>query len=196
MEDFQENSDNAPTPVAQERPALLHLLVDLLETVVLAVLLFLAINAATARVRVDGFSMEPTLHNGQLVLVNKLAYRFGRPQIGDVVVFYYPMDPQQKYIKRVIGLPGDQVNVQNGQVLVNGVALDEPYLAEKPNYHEQVTVPENALFVLGDNRNNSSDSHSWGPLPMENVIGKALFVYWPLRDINWISHIVPAGVEP
>ena len=163
-------------------------LLDVLETIVLSVLLFLAINTVSARIRVDGFSMEPTLDNGEFVIVNKLAYQFGQPKIGDVIVFRYPRNPQEEYIKRVIGLPGDDVVIANGQVSVNGQVLKEPYIASPPRYDSEWTVPENSLFVLGDNRNNSSDSHNWGPVPMGNVIGKALFVYWPPAQWGLIEH--------
>lgn len=152
---------------------------DILETLIFSVLLFLAIDAVSARIRVDGLSMVPTLKDGEFVLVNKLAYKFGQPGQGDVIVFHFPRDPEQDYIKRIIGLPGDLVRIEQGQVFVNGVALDEPYIADAPDYQSEWNVPEGTLFVLGDNRNNSSDSHSWGPVPIEQVVGKALFVYWP-----------------
>lgn len=155
-------------------------LVDVIETLLLALLLFLGINTLSARIRVEGSSMEPTLHNGEFLIVNKLAYKLGSPMIGDVVVFHPPRDLEQEYIKRVIGLPGDTVVVSNGKVTINGKALNEPYIAAPPNYQLKPTlVPEGTLFVLGDNRNNSSDSHSWGPAPMNEVIGKAVFIYWP-----------------
>ena len=168
-------------------------ILDILETLVLSALLFLAINTISARIRVDGFSMEPTLRNGEFVIVNKLAYRFGAPTIGDVIVFHYPRDPEQEYIKRVIGLAGDQVKISNGQVVVNGQAISEPYIAAAPRYDSEWSVPEGSLFVLGDNRNNSSDSHNWGPVPMGNVIGKALFVYWPPNEWGLIED--PLAVE-
>jgi signal peptidase I len=169
---------------------------DVLETIVLSVLLFLAINTISARIRVDGFSMEPTLKNGEFVIVNKLAYTLGKPKIGDVIVFRYPRNPQEEYIKRVIGLPGDQVNIANGQVMVNGQTLKEPYIFSPPRYVSDWTVPPNSLFVLGDNRNNSSDSHNWGPVPMDNVIGKALFVYWPPAQWGLIAHPPPVSAAP
>jgi len=161
---------------------------DVVETVVLSVLLFAGINAISARIRVDGFSMEPTLRNGEFVIVNKLAYKLGSPSIGDVIVFRYPRDPSQEFIKRVIGLPGDQVKVSNGQVYVNGKQLNEPYIATPPRYNGEWVVPAGGLFVLGDNRNNSSDSHSWGGVPLGNIIGKALFVYWPPDQWGFITH--------
>lgn len=192
MENYQ--SDTIPEPVATEkhRSGFLRFVIDVLETLILSLLLFVGINALSARIRVDGYSMEPSLHSGEFVLVNKLAYRLGSPKQGDVIVFRFPLDPSQEYIKRVIGLPGDMVKVENGKVYVNGQALIEPYIAAKPNYIAERQVPENSLFVLGDNRNNSSDSHSWGAVPMENVIGKAVAVYWPLQDFGIISHPAPA----
>jgi len=167
---------------------------DIIETLALAGILFLGINAVSARVRVDGFSMQPTLEDGEFVLVSKLNYRFGDVERGDIVVFHFPMDPEQELIKRVIGLPGDTINVQNGTVLVNGQALNEPYIAAAPAYSGEWTVPEGHLFVLGDNRNDSSDSHSWGYLPFEKVVGKALVIYWPPSFWKVIRHTeIPAA---
>jgi signal peptidase I len=147
----------------------------------------------SARIRVDGFSMEPTLHTGEFVIVNKLAYRLGDPTISDVIVFHYPRDPEQEYIKRVIGLPGDHVRIQDGQVYVNDQSIEEPYISTPPAYQSDWVVPEDSLFVLGDNRNNSSDSHTWGPVPMDNVIGKAFFVYWPPDRWGLVDQIVAAS---
>jgi len=133
--------------------------------------------------------MLPTLKNGEYVLVNRLAYRFGRlPEYGDIIVFSSPVSDQD-LIKRVIGLPGDQVQISNGQVYVNGQVLVEPYIAAAPMYQGQWNVPAGMLFVLGDNRNDSSDSHAWGWLPIENVIGKAILIYWPPPDWDVIEHL-------
>lgn len=166
---------------------------DIIETLVLAVVLFLGINAVSARVRVDGFSMIPTLKDGEFVLVSKLNYKFGAVERGDIIVFHFPMDPEQELIKRVIGLPGDTIGVQNGQVSVNGQVLDEPYIAATPAYSGEWQVPDGQLFVLGDNRNDSSDSHSWGFLPFEKVVGKAVVIYWPPPLWEVIRHAkIPA----
>jgi signal peptidase I len=109
--------------------------------------------------------------------------------MGDVIVFHYPRDPEQEYIKRVIGQPGDKVDIIDGQVFVNEGIIDEPYIAASPKYGPgSWYVPENALFVLGDNRNNSSDSHTWGTVPMEYVVGKALLIYWPPTQWEMITH--------
>ncbi len=169
---------------------------DVLETILLAVVLFLGINAVSARIRVESISMQPTLYAGDFVIVNKMAYKFGDPSRGDVIVFHYPPDPDREpYIKRVIGLPGDEVKVTGGQVYVNDVPLREPYIKAAPNYDGTWNVPENFLFVLGDNRNNSSDSHSWGMVPLENVIGKAEVVYWPPSEWQVLSQETAAAAE-
>ena len=193
LETLQEASTEIITePVAtadENNGSFWRFLLDLVETLVLSVALFLVINAVTARVLVEGFSMRPTLDNGQYVLVNKMAFRSSLPEYGDIIVFHFPVDPDQDFIKRVIGLPGDEIQIGDGKVIVNGYSLTEPYIAASPTYAGQWTVPEEQLFVLGDNRNNSSDSHSWGPVPLENVVGKAIFVYWPPPNWHLIEHI-------
>ena len=183
---------------AEDKPnAFWRFLLDLLETLVLSVLLYLAINAVSARVRVDGFSMRPTLQDGQYVLVNRLAYRFGETQRGDIVVFHSPVAATQlDLIKRIVGLPGETINIRNGVVSVNGVTLTEPYIADAPRYNGEWVVPEGHLFVLGDNRNDSSDSHSWGLLPTANVIGKAILIYWPPPAWELIDHVPPVAAAP
>ncbi len=173
-----------------------HFLRDLFETVGLALVLFALINTLTARVRVDGFSMLPTLRDGELVLVNKLAYRFSSPARGDIIVFRSTTNTDMELIKRVIGLPGETVQIGGGRVLVNGQALNEPYIHASPNYSGEWHVPSGYLFVLGDNRNDSSDSHSWGFLPVENVIGKAMLIYWPPPDWAMIDHVRMALAAP
>jgi len=178
-----------PEESLKETTSIKQFLLDLLETVVLAVVLFFAINAVSARVRVDGFSMIPTLQDGEYVLVNRLAYRSNLPVRGDIIVFSSPQSPDLDLIKRVIGLPGDTVKISDGNVQVNGQMLDEPYIAAAPIYNGEWNVPEGNLFVLGDNRNDSSDSHAWGLLPTENVIGKAILIYWPIPEWNLIRHV-------
>jgi len=177
----------------EKRSGFLRFVVDIVETLILSVILFAAINAVSARIRVDGASMEPTLQSGEFVIVNKLAYVIGQPKTGDVIVFHFPRDPEQEYIKRVIGLPGDQVVIQEGRVTVNGQLLEEEYIAASPVYEATLDVPSDSLFVLGDNRNNSSDSHSWGPVPVEYVVGKAVLIYWPPTEWGMISQISTAS---
>ncbi|MDO8755499.1 MAG: signal peptidase I, partial [Anaerolineales bacterium] len=178
-----EKSDDLQEKVNWGRFAL-----DIIETLVLAVVLFIGINSVSARVRVDGFSMRPTLENGEFVLVNKISYRFSKMERGDIIVFHFPLNPEEELIKRVIGLPGDRVMVENNQVYVNGQILNEPYIAQAPIYTGDWTVLDGQLFVLGDNRNNSNDSKDWGLLPAENVVGKAILIYWPPPLWDVIEH--------
>ncbi|MFC2064474.1 signal peptidase I [Chloroflexota bacterium] len=169
--------------------------VDILETVVLALVLFVIINLASARVRVDGFSMEPTLKDGEFILVNRLAYTFNEPQRGEIIVFESPAT-HEDLIKRVIGLPGDEIIIRDGNVFVNRVQLEEPYIAAAPIYSGKWQVAEGTLFVLGDNRNDSSDSHAWGLVPIENVIGQSILIYWPIDEWETLNHnIISAGIS-
>lgn len=181
--------ENRTEPVAQQRTSTgwIQVLSETLQVIVLAVLLYFLIDTFIARVRVENISMLPTLKPGEFVIVSKIAYRAGSIQRGDVIVFRYPMNPREDYIKRVIGLPGDRVEIRGGVVYVNGQPLIEPYISGPPNYEGAWEVPEGQLFVLGDNRNQSSDSHSWGFVPVENVVGKALVVYWPPSEVKLLT---------
>jgi len=195
--DYPFNQPTQPTITEPKRPSIarriLGFLGSVLQTVVFAVILFLVVNMITARIRVEGDSMEPSLIDGQFVVVNKLAYSvleysIREPQRGDIVVFNFPLNPARRFIKRIIALPGDRLQVLDGQVFINGNLLNEPYLAVPPAYNNQWDVGMGEVFVLGDNRNNSSDSQNWGPLAMEDIIGKAIFVYWPTESMGWIPH--------
>jgi signal peptidase I len=170
---------------------------ELLQTLLLAALLYFAIDAVFARVRVLNISMQPTLYEGNIVLVNKMAYKFGDMKTGDVVIFHDPHNRQEDFIKRLVGKPGDLVTVKNGEVYVNGDQLFEPYIASEPVYDGVWQVPDDSIFVLGDNRNQSSDSHSWGFVPLTDLVGKALIVYWPLDEIKLVTHHQPetAGAD-
>lgn len=172
----------------EKKSKLRSFLLEILQTLLLALIFYFIIDSFFPRVRVENISMKPTLQPGELLLVNKLAYKIGNPQHGDVIVFHYPGNPAEDYIKRLIGLPGDEVKVEGGMVYVNGQPLDEPYISAPPSYRGTWEVPENSFFVLGDNRNQSSDSHSWGFVPLENVVGKALIVYWPIDQIKTLTH--------
>jgi signal peptidase I len=155
-------------------------------------------------VKVEGTSMLPRLHDGERIFVNKLIYydeyRWApKVERGDIVVFWYPEDPSKSYIKRVIGLPGDRIEVNEGVVRVNGQDIEESYLDPRLNlsHHslmEQHIAP-NYYFVMGDNRDNSSDSRKWGLVPKKYIYGKALFRYWPLTSASVIHHedLVPVG---
>ncbi|MDY6867633.1 MAG: signal peptidase I [Chloroflexota bacterium] len=176
------SEDSSQTNKKTKRSSCIGFVVDTAETILLAIILFLAINALSARVRVENVSMKPTLEPGQFLLVNRVSYKLGRPHIGDIVVFHAPGVSDQDYIKRVIGLPGDEIRVENGTVYINNRPLYEPYISEQPNYTGSWMVPEGEYFVLGDNRNNSSDSHLWGFVPEEDIVGRALLIYWPFND--------------
>lgn len=167
---------------------LLSLLGEVLQTVLIALGLFLVVNLVTARIRVEGNSMEPSLHDGEFVVVNRLSLAWEDPSRGDIVVFHFPLDPTRRYIKRVIGVPGDSVSVQDGEVFINGIKLEEPYIAAPPLYVGDWMVGEGEVFVLGDNRNESSDSQNWGNLSQNAIIGKAVLVYWPPTEIGLIPH--------
>lgn len=189
METLQPEGGAQPQTPSREVSEWKRFLLDLLETVGLALVLFVIINSVSARVRVDGSSMLPTLHDGEFVLVNKLAYRLGTPTRGDIIVFQSTTEANLDLIKRIVGLPGDQVMIGGGHVRVNGQTLDETYINAAPNYNGEWQVPDGYLFVLGDNRNDSSDSHMWGYLPEQNVIGKALLIYWPPPEWAMINHV-------
>jgi signal peptidase I len=196
VEEFNQDIIAQPETTKSGGARFLRIVADILETLILAVVLFVGINYITARIRVDGSSMEPTLHSGQFVLVNRLAYRLGEPALGDIMVFYFPGNPEQEYIKRLIGLPGDHISIRDQQVYVNGLRLDEPYIAAPPQYVGEWDIPLDHFFVLGDNRNNSSDSHSWGTVPNSYVIGKAVLIYWPFADLRLIPGIPHASATP
>ena len=171
------------------RPSLREVLI----TILLALLIFVAVQFTVESRVVEGISMEPNLHTSERVLVIKASYWFGEPQRGDVIIFDSPQDQSRTLIKRVIALPGEMVEIEDGTVYitdVNGdtISLDEPYINEDPHYtYGPQAVPEDEYFVLGDNRNHSTDSHIWGTLPDENVIGRAWLIYWPLSDWQLIS---------
>jgi len=171
-------------------------ILDLLETLILSVILFLVINAVSARVRVDGFSMRPTLEDGEFILVNRLAYKLGVPKRGEIIVFRSPVTPDEDLIKRIIGLPGDEVVIREGRVYINGDVLEEPYIAASPIYSGTWQVVDGYLFVLGDNRNDSSDSHSWGLVPLPNVVGRSILIYWPFAEWGILNHNIITAVVP
>ena len=133
--------------------------------------------------------MLPTLENGEFLVVNKLGYRLHQPLRGDIIVFQDPADAGRKLIKRIIGLPGETVEMADGTVLIDGQVLPEPYLEDSGNYTRAPSVlPTDQYFVLGDNRNNSSDSRSWGTLPREDIVGRAWLTYWPPRMWGVVPH--------
>ena len=201
--------------VERMRPTWLSMLLgDALHVLPVALFIFIFTNFVVQKFEVEGSSMEPSLHSGQYLWVNKAAYlsldlerlagvlpveakslktaaqSLNGPSRGDIVVFRYPQDPSRFFIKRVIGLPGDSIEVKPGHLLVNGQTVDEPYIEEPLLYSRPaLVVPQGQLYVLGDNRNNSSDSHVWGLLPQENIIGKAWLSFWPLDTLGFAPNV-------
>ncbi len=177
-------------PESEEAPShslgALSLLRDIAVSIVLAVVLIVFIYQP---VKVEGTSMMPGLTDQERIFINKYTYKLGAGSIArdDLVVFHYPNDPSQSYIKRIIGLPGDTIEIIDGTVYVNGKKLNEPYVP--PEYRDHVsmhkeTVPPNDYFVLGDHRSSSNDSRVWGFVDRKEIYGKAVFVYWPLDKIG------------
>lgn len=153
---------------------------ETLETIALTLIIFVVIRAGVQNFRIEGFSMEPNFHDGQYLLISKVDYILHPPERGDVVVFMSPQDLSRDFIKRVIGLPGETVEIREGKVFINNKELAQNYTVNPGSYNfGPVNVGSDQLFVLGDNRNNSSDSHSWGNLPRSDMIGKAWISYWP-----------------
>ena len=183
---------------------------EILEALTLALIVFIIIQASAQNFRVEGSSMSPTLEGQQYLLVNKLVYarfdqeRFSRiipfwqvdksteslsfrsPWRGEIIVFNFPGEPRRDFVKRVIGTPGDEVEIRNGEVRVNGGILRESYLQDQDKGSDNmppVLLAENQYFVMGDNRRHSNDSRDWGPVPEDNILGKVALVYWPFA--NW-----------
>jgi len=153
---------------------------EFLKIFILAIAIFFLLQTTIQTSVVVGISMEPSVHQGQRLIVNKVVYRFYQPERGDVIVLHPPNNQGEDHIKRIIAIPGDTVEVKMGEVYVNGLQLDEPYIKDSPKYtFHQIKMPENEYFVLGDNRNNSSDSHNVGTLPRQNIVGKAWLSIWP-----------------
>ena len=173
--------------------------VRLVRDVFLIIVVFILIGVfAVQPVVVEGSSMLPQLHDGERLLVNKLVYynikgvSWGHLERGDIVVFWYPKEPDKSYVKRIIGLPGERVEVRNGKVLINGTELKEDYLDDINNQGvstlSEKKVDPHHFFVMGDNRDNSSDSRYWGLVPEKYIYGKAFFRYWKPENIGFVEH--------
>ncbi|HEX9921124.1 MAG TPA: signal peptidase I [Anaerolineae bacterium] len=171
------------------------------ETIILTLIIFLLIQTVIRNFRVVGTSMVDNLHNGQYLIIDKLSYSpwitnlfgFGGPQRGDVIVFEPPNRPGEDYVKRIIALSGETVEIDRGQVIINGEPLHETFQPRIGTYSmPPLVVPQGQIFVLGDNRNNSNDSHNWGSLPIENIVGRAWVSYWPPELWGTIPRDQPA----
>ena len=168
---------------------LLKALRDILETIVPAVIIALLINLFLAQAtRVYGQSMEPNLHTDQRLVVEKVSYNFHAPQRGDVVVLKVNDAAEDLLIKRVVGLPGETVEIKNGHVYIDGEILAEDYLTQTTRgYHGPIYVPPLHIFVLGDNRGASNDSRAFGPIPLKRIIGRAWLSYWPADELGLVK---------
>lgn len=159
------------------------LVIEIIGTLLAGVLIFILINISVQYSIVEGSSMEPNLHNGQRLLINKIAY--SNPQRGDIIIFPPPhvADPDKDFIKRIIGLPGEVIEIKDGIVYINGSPLDEPYIEDNAGINLALTVvPDGEYFVLGDNRGNSQDSRFGWTVPGESIVGKAWLSIWPPKD--------------
>jgi signal peptidase I len=168
---------------------------ELAITLVLALALFMLLQTTIQSSIVEGSSMLPGLENGQRLIVAKAVYHFRQPQRGEIIIVHPPIAPSKQWVKRVIGLPGDTVEIKNQTVYVNDIALDEPYVNDKPNYTmKPYTVEEGHYFVMGDNRNNSTDSHLRWTVSEDNIVGEVWLRLWPLSELGLI-HSYPLSLE-
>jgi signal peptidase I len=217
--EWRDHGDTEPLPEIQQvaTPRRRSAMWEIVETLVLALLIFVAVRSVVLNFRVDGLSMEPTLDSGQMLLVNRqvyfhfdsnrvlnwipfvdregenIIYPFHPPQRGDIVVLHPPVDQGKPYIKRIIGLPGERIAIRDGAVYINGERLEENYLNGITTSwggsvgHEDITIPDGRVFVMGDNRNNSTDSRIFGTIEIDEIIGKAWVSYWPSDRISILS---------
>ena len=185
---------------------------EITEAVLIALVVLLVLQTTVRNFKVEGSSMVPTLEGGQYLVVDRAAFfkfdkerlsravpfwktpeakpqfAFDPPTRGEVIVFNYPLDPRKDFVKRVVGLPGETVEVRGGIVLVDGDALPEPYLQRKDSSDASpLTLREKEYYVIGDNRRNSNDSRSWGAVPEDNIVGRVWLVYWPWDDIHFVD---------
>jgi signal peptidase I len=217
-------SEYPVAPVAPAKTSGSRFAREVIETIILAAVIFFGVRLVVLNFQVDGSSMFPNLDNGEMLLVNRNAYMhfdvnkyidvlpfvdhdgehivypFDPPERGDIIVFNPPNQSDKPYIKRVIGLPGESVTFKDGSVYINGQKLEEPYLdGDKSLCNRSVcpdiVVPEGSVYVMGDNRENSSDSRSFGPVTVNSIIGKAWITYWPSDDFGLVPHYDYPGLS-
>lgn len=184
IQDVGAQEENQPSPGWM-------MLRELAETIVLSLVIFLLIRQVVQNYRIESHSMQPNFYEGQFILVNKLAYSLGSPARGDVIVFHNPNNINEDYIKRVIALPGDTIEIRSQKVYINGEPLQEIYdlnPLHPSTMYGPLLIEPNHLFVMGDNRQNSKDSRDFGALSEELVVGKAWIHVWPLANLGWVQH--------
>ncbi|OGC58098.1 signal peptidase I [candidate division WWE3 bacterium RIFCSPLOWO2_01_FULL_42_11] len=184
--------------------------IDILETVAVALSLFVVIYAFVAQPhKIDGLSMFPNLHDKSLILTDKISYRSHPPRRGDVIVFHYPLNPRKDYVKRIIGLPGEKLKIEDNHIYIyndskpEGFILDEPYIPEDfltlgkqfLPAGKLISIEEEAYFVMGDNREGSADSREFGPIHRKDFIGRAFVVYWPISEMKKIENPLPQIIQ-
>jgi len=166
---------------------------DIITTVLIALIIFVILQVTVGSFKVYGQSMMPNVEHGDYILVNKMSYILGNPHRGEIIIFHHPRKPKTDLIKRIIGLPGDTVEIKGSKLFVNNIELEEEYILEPPAYkYNQSEIPADHYLVLGDNRNNSADSHNGWTVPRNNIIGKAWLNYWPISNWGAIEHDTPA----
>lgn len=196
----QPDTDAAETE-PQRSKGRLRLLREVVETIALTLVVFVVINAFTGRFRVEGPSMRPTLQEGQYLIIRKsicklylplggdvTIYKFPPPRRGDIIVFHHPQNPDRDLIKRVVGLPHEKVTISKGQVHINGVLLEEPYVKYQAGRSGSYELGADEFFVLGDNRPDSDDSRNWGVVKRDEIIGTAWVSYWPPGEWGGVAH--------
>lgn len=187
---FTEDTNTLDTPRENEKKKHGMYLGEILESVAIAVILAVIIRFFLFQpFYIPSGSMEPTLKPGDRIIVNKLIYRYSQPKRGDIMVFKYPRDPARDFIKRTVGLPEETIEIKDSKVYINNKEIPQPFLEPGLKFGSfgPVEVPEGSYFMMGDNRNNSEDSRVWGTLPRENIVGKAMFIYWPLSRIGMVK---------
>lgn len=191
-------------PFAWEETATKTFLKEVLQTLLLTAIIFFGTRLAVQNYRVEGSSMYGTLHHSEFVLVNKLAYARSEPRHGDIIVFNYPENPSEQFVKRIIAIPGDSIEIRQSNVYVNGEKIVEPYVGRGAQVAGFVdrdelsrrTVPPHSYFVMGDNRRGSRDSREWGFLERKFIVGKVWLAYWPPPDFGIVEHFELVVPEP
>lgn len=162
---------------------------DILVTILIAVIVFFGLQTTVGAFKVYGTSMLPSIKPADYILVDKVSYHFRSPKRGEIIVLRSPQGQNADLIKRIIAIPGDTVEINDGKVYINDIAINEPYIKEAPKYkYPRVQIPEDYYFVLGDNRNVSADSHTGWLLNRKDIVGRALLIYWPPQRMEIVQH--------
>jgi len=185
-----------PSLAQSDRPGFKTFLFDVLETLLLTIVIYAVLSTVIGRYKVLSVSMEPTLYEGQYLLISKQTHKIWPLRRGDIIVFQYPRDTTKNYIKRIAGLPGEKIELRSGKLYVNGELVPETWISgQTGGSFAPRQLGEDEYFVMGDNRNNSSDSRAWGPIKNWHIAGKAIFRYWPFQSFGPIQNGPKPTVE-